>query len=46
MVEICHLENHEITRFQRKIIIDFDEIWYTNADLELSDSHMNKYENL
>jgi len=24
---------------------DFDEIWYTNADLELADSHVTKYEN-
>jgi len=24
---------------------DFDEIWYTNADLELGDSHMTKSEN-
>jgi len=23
---------------------DFDEIWCTNADLELDDSHMTKYE--
>jgi len=24
---------------------DFDEIWYINADLELGDSHVIKYEN-
>jgi len=24
---------------------DFDEIWYTNANLELGDSQMTKYEN-
>jgi len=24
---------------------DFDEIRYTNADLELDDSHVTKYEN-
>jgi len=24
---------------------DFDEIWYTNAALELGDSHMTKHEN-
>jgi len=24
---------------------DFDEIWCTNADLELGDSHVTKYEN-
>jgi len=23
---------------------DFDEIWYTTADLELDDSHVTKYE--
>jgi len=29
---------------QRKTI-NLDEIWYTNADLELDDSQMIKYEN-
>jgi len=23
---------------------DFDEIWYTTADLELDDSHVSKYD--
>ena len=26
--------------------INFDEIWYTTADLELDDTHMTKYEML
>ena len=39
MAEIRHLENREIAISQRKSS-DFDEIWYTNTDLELGDSHV------
>jgi len=44
MAEIRHLENRQIAISQRKTI-NLDEIWYTNADLELDDSQMIKYEN-
>ena len=44
MAEIRHLENRQIAISQRKTI-NLDEIWYTNADLELDDNHMTKYGN-
>jgi len=44
MAEIRHLENLEIVKYQRKII-DFDGIWYINADFELGEGHVTKYEN-
>jgi len=37
------LKNYKITICQQKSS-DFDVIWYTNADLELGDSQMTKYE--
>ena len=43
MAEIRHHENREIAISWRKSS-HFDEIWYTNADLELDDSHVTKYE--
>jgi len=45
MVDIRHLEDGQIVTSQRKKSPAFDEIWYTTADLELSDSHVTKYEN-
>jgi len=39
MVDIHHLENNQIAILQRaKNRPTFDEIWDTNADLELDDS--------
>ena len=38
-------ENPEIAMSQQKKLSDFDEIWYTNADFQLGDSHVTKYEN-
>ena len=32
------------TRYFNGKSSDFDEIWYTTADLELDDSHVTKYE--
>jgi len=43
MADGGHLESREIVISQRKSS-DFDEIWYTTADLELDNSHMTKYE--
>jgi len=37
MAEIRHREDLEITISQRKTL-DFDEIWYTTAHLELGDA--------
>jgi len=45
MAEIRHLENREVAISQRKKSSNFDEVWFTNADLELVDSHMTNYEN-
>ena len=40
-----HIANCKIAISQRQKIPNFDEIWYTNAGLELGDSQMTKYEN-
>jgi len=42
MADIHHLENREVCHLNKKSS-DFDEIWYTNADLELGDSHVTIY---
>ena len=38
MADCRHIANSEIAISQRESSA-FDEIWYTNADLELDDSH-------
>jgi len=46
---LCHLENRLIVWSpylnNKSADFDFDEIWYTTADLEVDDSHVTKYEN-
>jgi len=45
MAEIRHVKNREIAISHRnKLTSDFDDIWYTNADLELGNSHVIKIE--
>jgi len=41
MADDRHIVNHKIDISQQKSP-DFNDIWYTNADLELGDSQMTK----
>ena len=43
MAQIGHLENREIAIYRQKSS-DFDEIWYTTAQLQLDDRHVTKYD--
>ena len=40
MMDGRHNANRKIWRYLNKESSDFDEIWYTDADLELGDSQM------
>jgi len=44
IIIIRHVKNREIAYLNERSP-DFDKIWYTNADLEVVDAHMTKYEN-
>jgi len=43
MADGCHIGSRKIAMSIKSR--DFDEIWYTNADLELDDCHVTECEN-